>query len=86
MQDKVVRGQEKLTKKLTVTRHKLTRHIIAVDESRIIYANIKKQVDTVSSENIMETPSYFNMQKPGQAKDLKMLVPSREKNYDFNLM
>ena len=84
MQDKVVRGQEKLTKKLTVS--KLTRHIIAVDESRIIYANIKKQVDTVSSENITETPSYFNMQKPGQAKDLKMLVPSREKNYDFNLM
>ena len=48
-----------LTKKLAIS--KLTRRKIAVDESRIIYGNIKNQVVTVSSEYLAEKPLYFNM-------------------------
>ena len=61
--------EETLAKKLTM--RKSTRHKITVDESRIIYTNIKNQVVTVSSEYIAEIPLYFNIKKPRQVKDLR---------------
>ena len=61
--------KETLAKKLTM--RKSTRHKITVDESRIIYTNIKNQVVTVSSEYIAEIHLYFNIKKPRQVKDLR---------------
>ena len=57
------------TKKLAVG--KLTRHRIVVDESRIIYTNNNNQAVTISSEYTSELPSYFNIKKPWQVKDLR---------------
>lgn len=59
--------EKTLTKKLKIST--LKRRKIAVDESRIIYTNIKTQVVTASSEYIVEKPLYFNAKKPGQVKD-----------------
>ena len=67
-----------LTKKLTIS--KLKRCRIALDESKIIYANIKNQVVTVSSEYIAKIRFYVHIKKPGQAKDLRNVsVLEREK-------
>ena len=61
--------EKTLTKKLAMA--KLTRHRIAVDESRIIYTNNNNQAVTIFSEYSSEIPSYFNIKKPGQVKDLR---------------
>ena len=50
---------------------KFTRQRIVADESRIIYTNNNNQAVTISSECTSETPSYYNIKKPGQVKDLR---------------
>ena len=50
---------------------KFTRQRILADESRIIYTNNNNQAVTISSEYTSETPSHFNIKKPGQVKDLR---------------
>ena len=50
---------------------KFTRRRIAVGESKIIYTNNKNQAVTISSEYTSEIPSYFNIKKTGQVKDLR---------------
>ena len=78
-------NEKTLPKKLTMS--KSTRHKIAVDESRIIYTNIKNQVVTVSSEYIAEIPLYFNIKKPGQVKDLRNVssLDSEKLRYQFKV-
>ena len=51
--------EKTLTKILAMA--KLTRHRIAVDESRIIYTNNNNQAVTIFSEYSSEIPSYFNI-------------------------
>ena len=59
-----------LTKKLTMGQ--TTRYKISVDMSRCsTQTKRKNQVISVSSEYIKGTPNYFNINRPGQVKDLR---------------
>ena len=50
--------------------------------SRMFYANKKNQVISLSSEYIKNMPKYFNINRPGQAKDLKNIGALERENQD----
>ena len=72
--------EKTLTKKLTT--RQVTRCKISVDMSRMFYANKKNQVISLSSEYIKNMPKYFNINRPGQAKDLKNIGALERENQD----
>ena len=50
---------------------KNTKSKITVDKSRMIYVTNKNNVASLSSEWVKEIPIFFNINKPGQVKDLR---------------
>ena len=50
---------------------KNTRFKITVDESRMIYVTNSNNLASLSSEWVKEIPTYFNIIKPEQVKDLR---------------